>query len=257
MIQDIAAPLTLFPKASPRQGDYVFQCKGAQVALTPWTRAATTAIPLLSVGEITLFLGSAPDAEWGNTQILRRIASDELRFGAFCANHLAQWYLNHRWCGRCGTMLSRQNAFLKCTTCGHEIYPTIAPAVIVGLINKGRLLVTRYADRPYSGPALVAGYCEVGETAEATCVREALEETGLHVTRVRYFASQPWGLSGSLLLGFFAETEDDVVTLADGELAEAQWLTPDALPEPPDAAGPLSLTATMIKTFKDGVNIFE
>jgi NAD+ diphosphatase len=256
MIQDIAAPLTLFPESTPSKGDFIFQCKGAQVAVTPWTRAASVALPLVKVGKVTFFLGAAPDAAWGNTQILRRIESDELRFGAFCANHLAQWYLNHRWCGRCGTMLTRQKGSLKCSTCGHEIYPTIAPAVIVGIVNKGRLLVTRYADRPYSGPALVAGYCEVGETAETTCVREALEETGLNVTRVRYFASQPWGLSGSLLLGFFAETEDDAITLADGELATATWLPPEALPPPPDAAGPLSLTATMIRTFAEGFKPF-
>jgi NAD+ diphosphatase len=256
MIQDIAAPLTLFPECTPNTGDFVFQCKGAQIAVSPWTRAASVALQLVKVGETTFFLGAAPDAVWGNTQILRQIASNELRFGAFCANHLAQWYLNHRWCGRCGTMLARQKGSLKCTTCGHEIYPTIAPAVIVALINKGHLLVTRYADRPYSGPALVAGYCEVGETAETTCVREALEETGLHVTRVRYFASQPWGLSGSLLLGFFAETSDEEITLADGELATADWLAPEALPPPPDAAGPLSLTATMIKAFAEGFKPF-
>lgn len=256
MLQDIAAPLTLFPQATPAVGDYVFQCKGSSVALTPWSRAASTALPLVKVGDITLFLGAAPDAEWGTTQILRRLEPAELRFAAFCANHLAQWYLNHRWCGRCGTMLTRKRASLTCSACGHEIFPVIAPAVIVGLINNGRLLVTRYADRPYRGPALVAGYCEVGETAEATCRRETLEETGLHITRLRYFASQPWGLSGSLLLGFFAETADDHVTLDDNELAEAVWLKPDELPPPPDAAGPLSLTATMIKAFAEGQSIF-
>jgi NADH pyrophosphatase NudC (nudix superfamily) len=57
-------------------------------------------------------------------------------------------------------------------------------------------------------------------------------------------------------LGFFAETADDHVTLDDNELAEAVWLKPDELPPPPDAAGPLSLTATMIKAFAEGQPIF-
>lgn len=256
MLQDIEAPLTLFPSGSPVPGDYLFQCKGASVAFTPWTPVATTALPLVRVGTTTIFLGAAPNATWGNTQILRRLEPAELRFGAFCANHLAQWYLNHRWCGRCGTMLTRERQSLRCRACGHEVFPTLAPAVIVGLINKGRLLVTRYADRPYSGPALVAGYCEVGETAETTCIREAEEETGLHVTRLQYFASQPWGLSGALLFGFFAETADDTVALTDGELSEAVWLKPHELPPPPDPAGPLSLTATMIQAFANGTNPF-
>lgn len=252
MIQDITAPLTCFPEGAPAKGDYVFQCKGNLIALTPWTRAATIAHPLVRVGETTLFLGAAPDPQWESTQMLRRLPTPELRFAGFCANHLAQWLLNHRWCGRCGALLTTKRASLQCTACGHESYPVIAPAVIVGLVHKGKLLVTRYADRPYRGPALVAGYCEVGESAEQTCVREALEETGLHVTRTQYFASQPWGLSGSLLLGYFAETSDDVVQLMDGELSEALWLAPEDLPPPPDAAGALSLTATMIQAFATG-----
>ena len=91
MLQDITAPLTLFPQGSPKAGDYVFQCKGSAVALSPWTRGASVAHPLVKVGETTLFLGAAADAEWGNTQMLRRIESPDLRFAAFCANHLAQW----------------------------------------------------------------------------------------------------------------------------------------------------------------------
>ena len=254
MIQDVAAPLTLFPNKFPSTGDYVFQCKGNQVAFTPWTRAASVAHSLVSVSDITVFLGAAPDAEWGNTQLLRRLPSAELRYAAFCANHLARWFLDHRWCGRCGALLSKKSHSLCCSSCGHEIFPVIAPAVIVGLVHNGKLLVTRYANRPYSGPALVAGYCEVGETAETTCIRETLEETGLHVTRLRYFASQPWGISGSLLLGYFAETADADIQL-DDELSEAVWLAPEELPPPPDACGALSLTATMIQAFAKGENV--
>ncbi|MBQ9694099.1 MAG: NUDIX domain-containing protein [Kiritimatiellae bacterium] len=252
MIQNVTAPLTLFPEVSPTTGDYVFQCKGSSVALTPWNRAATTVHPLVRIGECSIFLGAAPNATWGNTQLLRRLPTAELRFGAFCANHLARWLLNHRWCGRCGTLLQRRKAALTCPACNHEVYPTLSPAVIVGIVHQGKLLVTRYADRPYTGPALVAGYCEVGETAEATCIREAYEETGLHITNIRYFASQPWGLSGALLLGYFAEATHADIHLQDGELSEAMWLSPDAVPPPPDACGTLSLTATMIQAFAKG-----
>jgi NAD+ diphosphatase len=154
-------------------------------------------------------------------------------------------------------LLTRKRASLHCTACNHEIFPVISPAVIVGLVHNGKLLVTRYADRPYTGPALVAGYCEVGETAETTCIREALEETGLQITRLRYFASQPWGLSGSLLLGYFAETASDAIRLDDHELAEAVWLDPNELPPPPDTYGTLSLTATMIQAFARGEVTFD
>lgn len=250
MIQDISTDVTLFPAVSPTPGDRVLFCQGGQVDLAPWSPVARVAAPLVRVGERSFFLGAVPGQTPGSAQRLRALPDAEERFGAFCALHLARWMLTHRYCGRCGAPLILANGCLRCVECAQEVYPTIAPAVILGLTHQGRLLVTHYADRPYRGPALVAGYCEVGETAEATCRREALEETGLRVGALRYFASQPWGLSGSLLLGFFGEVEDPHVTLADGELADAVWTAPGDLPPPPDAAGPLSLTATMIEHWR-------
>ncbi len=255
MIQDIPDPVTLFPERAAGPGDLLLTLRGGQVALAEWSPVATVGAPLAAVGGRGFFLGAAPGMEPGSAQRLRAIPDASARFGAFCALHLARWLLDHRHCGRCAAPLARVGARLRCPECGHEVYPAIAPAVILGLTHRGRLLVTRYADRPYKGPALVAGYCEVGETAEAACRREAREETGLEIrTPPRYFASQPWGLSGALLLGFFAEVADPGrLALADGELASAEWLAPEALPPPPDAAGPLSLTATMIEAFAKGV----
>lgn len=252
MIQDIAEPLTLFPDVSPTPGDRILSVRRDGVALAPWTPVCVAAVPLVRVGAQTFFLGGAPGMAFGSTQALRALPTAADRFGAFCALHVANWLLAHRHCGRCAAPLARHGECLRCPECGEEYYPSIAPAVIVGLTHRGRLLVTRYANRPYKGPALVAGYCEVGETAEATCRREAREETGLEVVSTRYFASQPWGLSGSLLLGFFAEVADPAFSLADGELGEAAWLAPDELPPPPDAAGALSLTAAMIDAYAKG-----
>ncbi len=254
MIQDIPDPVALFPEASPGPGDHVLLAdRAGGVALAPWTPVSTATVPLVRVGEKTFFLGATPGVAPGPSQRLRALPDPGLRFGAFCALHLANWLLTHRHCGRCAAPLARAKGCLRCPECGLEAYPAIAPAVILGLTHRGRLLVTRYADRPYKGPALVAGYCEVGETAEETCRREALEETGLKVGALRYFASQPWGLSGTLLLGFFGEAEDPgALALADGELARAEWLAPDELPPPPDAAGALSLTAAMIEAFAKG-----
>lgn len=252
MIQDIPEALDLFPEVSPTPGDCILAVRRDGVALAPWTPVCTVTVPLVRVGGRVFFLGAAPGMDFGSPQRLRALPGAGDRFGAFCALHLANWLLAHRHCGRCAAPLVRERGCLRCPECGAECYPTIAPAVIVGLTHQGRLLVTRYADRPYKGPALVAGYCEVGETAEDTCRREAREETGLTVTRLRYFASQPWGLSGSLLLGFFAEVADPAFALADGELAQAEWLAPDEVPPPPDAAGPLSLTAAMIAAFAKG-----
>ena len=87
------------------------------------------------------------------------------------------------------------------------------------------LLLTRYARGAYRKRALVAGFVEIGETAEQAVAREVFEECGVRVKNVRYFGSQPWGLSGSLMLGFFAELDGGSrVELRDGELSWAGWV---------------------------------
>ena len=63
------------------------------------------------------------------------------------------------------------------------------------------------------------------ESLEDAVIREAHEETGVDVTDVRYFASQPWPFPSALMLGFFAETRTKEVTLHDEELEEALWVS--------------------------------
>ena len=57
----------------------------------------------------------------------------------------------------------------------------IAPAVIVGVTNGRKILMTKYANREYKRYALIAGFTEIGETAEETVAREVKEEVGLSV----------------------------------------------------------------------------
>ncbi|MEG2465246.1 MAG: NUDIX domain-containing protein [Kiritimatiellia bacterium] len=253
MIQDVQAPLVLFPpKTSPAAGDYTFSFQEERAALTAWAPDHTVATPLLSLGRTTFFLGTAPHIALEPLPKLRTLAPMSLRFGAFSALHLARWMLTHRYCGNCRAPMIHRQRCLQCATCGTTVFPTIAPAVIVGLIHNERLLITHYAEGAYQGPALVAGYCEVGETAENAVRRETQEETNLTVNALHYFGSQPWGLSGALLLGFFATVREPSVTLLDGELADAQWLPRSALPPPPPE-GSMSLTGTMIQAFANGL----
>lgn len=93
---------------------------------------------------------------------------------------------------------------LRCPKCGNLIYPKIAPAVIVAVTRGDQILMTRYQGRDYKGYALIAGFTEIGETAEDTVRREVMEEVGLQVKDLRYYGSQPWGADANLLLGFLA-----------------------------------------------------
>ena len=130
-------------------------------------------------------------------------------------------------------------------------YPKISPAVIVGVIHKDRILMSKYAGNRASHYALIAGFAEIGETIEETVRREVYEEVGLHVKNLRYYKSQPWSFSDSLLFGFFAELDgdDETITLDTRELSTAAWFTREEAPAQPLN---ISLTSEMIWKFKNG-----
>jgi NAD+ diphosphatase len=187
-----------------------------------------------------------------NARTLLAIQPSWLAFAGATSLHLAYWYRNNRYCGRCANKLSHSSAerALVCSACGLTLYPRINPVVIVGITDNNRLLLTKYAHASYQGFALVAGFMEIGETFEDTVKREVMEEVGLRVKNVRYYQSQPWAFSESVLAGFFAEVDgDSTVTVNHDELSQAIWFDRSELPID-DAA--LSLTGNMIETFRTG-----
>ena len=96
--------------------------------------------------------------------------------------------------------------------------------------------------------ALVAGFAEIGETIEQTVAREVMEETGVRVKNLRFYKSQPWALSDSLLFGFFCDLDGDETIKVDGdELAVAEWVPREDIPNRDDG---FALTAEMIEYFR-------
>ena len=53
-------------------------------------------------------------------------------FEVFTAKQLASWYINNKFCGRCGhlTEHSTKERAIVCPECGYTIYPRVVPAVI-------------------------------------------------------------------------------------------------------------------------------
>ena len=199
--------------------------------------------------------GHAEDVEYTveTLRVLRRTKPKEECYAGETAYHLYVWYRDNSFCGRCGEHLeySHKERAMICPSCGNVIYPKIAPAVIVGILNSSgdKIVMTRYAGREYKGHALVAGFCEIGETAEDTVCREVLEEVGLHVRNIRYYKSQPWGFDSNLLFGYYCTAdEDEPIHMDDGELAKAVWVSRDEIGE---EERNLSLTAEMIMHFKE------
>lgn len=204
-----------------------------------------------------LWMGNAglcPDSAYAYESVrkLRQLTSKDLCFGIMTAWHLYTWYQNNRFCGRCATptIHDDRERMLRCPGCGNTIYPKISPAVIIAVTDGDRLLLSKYAGRSYTRYALLAGYTEIGETLEQTVAREVMEEVGLKVKNIRYYKSQPWGVDGNVLMGFYCDLDgDDTICLDQNELAMAEFYPRSALPAHDDG---ISLTREMIRVFEEG-----
>ncbi|MCQ2407017.1 MAG: NAD(+) diphosphatase [Oscillospiraceae bacterium] len=212
-----------------------------------------TAVFLFSIDNEDFFLADTAgpnDYSYYSMRELRDQCTGKYLYAAFTAYHLHIWYADNRYCGICRGKMQQDSAerALICTECGHRIYPRINPAVIVGVISHGRILITRYR-RGYAHNALVAGFTEIGETLEETVAREVMEETGLCVRNIRYYKSQPWGMAQDILMGFFCEADgDDLIRMDENELKSAVWCKPDMIELQPQQH---SLTNEMMQLFRD------
>lgn len=189
------------------------------------------------------------ELRWAGLSKVRSYADHELCFAVYTAYHLYQWYANNRFCGCCGaqTVPDTKERMLYCPKCGSQNYPRIAPAVIAAVTDGDKILLTKYANREYKHYALIAGFTEIGETAEDTVRREVMEEAGVRVKNIRYYKSQPWGIDGNLLLGYFAELDgSSQIILDESELASAEWVSWEKLKDMDDT---FSLTREMMRVF--------
>lgn len=188
------------------------------------------------------------------TAVLRANAdrpSPEL-FAVAAGESLFRWYSAQRFCGHCGarTEKSKLERAMVCPSCGNTVYPKICPAVIAAVHDGDRLLLTRYRGRPFKKYALIAGFNEIGESIEQTVHREVMEEAGVRVKNLRYYKSQPWVFTDTLLMGFVCELDgSDKITIQEDELAEAAWHHRSELPADHSH---ISLTGEMIEQFRLG-----
>lgn len=212
-----------------------------------------------SVDEVTYFLSLSEELPEGEYMTVRNMRYDpsisvEVTYPAWIGLQLSRWMKNNRYCGRCGHLMvhSEEERALTCPSCGYITYPRINPAIVAAVTWGDRLLLTKYANRPIPYYVMVAGFAEIGETLEEAAKREVKEETGLDVTNIRYYKSQHWPLSGSMVAGFFCDVEGEpVITMDTRELKEARWFErEDILLQPDD----YSLTNEMMKIFKEHRN---
>ena len=195
--------------------------------------------------------------ELAETSVFRYAEPKHRAFAGITGFQLYKWYKEHRFCGKCSSALLKDHKerMLKCPHCGTMVYPIICPAVIVAVIAGDRILLSKYAGRSAAHFALIAGFTEIGETIEETVRREVMEEVGLRVKNLKFYKSQPWSFSGTLLFGFFAELDGpEEIRLQEDELAEAGFYRPEEV-ELDDAN--ISLTREMMALFRDGYNPYQ
>ena len=148
---------------------------------------------------------------------------------------LLYWDHNTKYCGVCGAPMRMDTIISKkCTECGKEIWPQLSTAIIV-LIHRGdEVLLVRAKNFRTDFYGLVAGFVETGETLEEAVARETLEETGITITNIRYFGSQPWPYPCGLMVGFNADYVSGQIHLQRSEIAKGGWFRRDSLPTIPE-----------------------
>ena len=193
-----------------------------------------------------------PGFELKDNQYFREARPKYRQFAAVTGWQLYRWYQSRKFCGHCGQPMVHDDKerMMRCPDCGMMEFPKICPAVIIAVTHGNKILMSKYAGREYKKYALLAGFNETGESIEETVRREVMEEVGLKVKNLRYYKSQPWSFSGSLLAGFYCDVDGDPsITLDREELSVAEWFDRASLPETPNL---ISLTGEMIECFRQG-----
>jgi NAD+ diphosphatase len=137
-----------------------------------------------------------------------------------------------RFCSQCGgrNHLNHNQLAMQCGDCRTLHYPRIFPCVIVAVRKENQLLLAQHPRHRNGMYTVIAGFLEVGETLEQCVAREVKEETGVDVTNIRYFGSQPWAFPSSMMMGFLADYQSGSLKPDYSELSDACWFHPDNMP---------------------------
>ena len=154
------------------------------------------------------------------------------------AHHWLQWDNQSRYCGHCGHPL--ESTFYitekKCTQCQQSFFPRFSPAVMVLVQKDNHILLARGPHFQKGVYSAIAGFIDIGETAEMAVHREIAEEVGLKVTNLSYIASQTWPFPDSFMIAFKATYLSGEIKIDGHELEDAQWFSLDNLPTLPNSA---------------------
>jgi len=172
---------------------------------------------------------------WEGLRTLFSVLDDAHFALAGRAFQLLDWDRNHAYCGRCGapTESKAEERARVCPACRLSAYPRLSPAVMALVRREREILLARSPHFPPGMYSALAGFVEPGETLEQCLAREVDEEVGVQVSRIRYFASQPWPFPNSLMIAFVCDWMSGEIRPQAGEIEAANWFNVLQLPKLP------------------------
>jgi NAD+ diphosphatase len=173
---------------------------------------------------------------------------DDLFAVAGRALQINDWDNTHQFCSKCGgRLVQKQNERTKsCPQCDLTFYPRLSPAIIVA-VTRGDTILLAHAKRFSSGIySVIAGFVEPGENLEECVQREIKEEVDIEIANIKYFDSQAWPFTNSLMIAFTAEYARGSIQVDGDEISDAGWFKANDLPEIP---GNISIARKLIDWF--------
>jgi NAD+ diphosphatase len=185
---------------------------------------------------------------WKKVRPLYGDMEEECFWFACRAFHIINWMKTSKFCGCCGTQMNiaQEELAMKCSNCGHIVYPRISPAIIVAVIRDNQILLARSNRFPPNRYSVIAGFVEPGESLEDCVQRELKEEVGIEVHSINYFGNQPWPFPDSLMIAFTAESSTEEIIIDNQEIVDAGWFSAHNLPDIPEK---LSVARQLIDWF--------
>lgn len=183
----------------------------------------------VAVTELQSHNNNAQNLELSSLRLLLKQLPPEEAYLCNIAIALEHWHNTHQYCGYCGHKTYATDAgFVRACSnagCAKLHFPRTDAAVICAITYHDKILLGRQESWPEKRYSVIAGFVEPGESLEQAIAREAYEETGLELTNINYYSSQPWPFPQSLMVGFTAEATHDTIKLLDQELEQAHWFS--------------------------------
>jgi len=170
--------------------------------------------------------------------LLVALEDQDTRYLVLKALQWLAWDEKLQYCSKCGQKVQRgpESIEKRCHTCNLSFFPKFSPAVMVLIQRDDEVLLARSAHFKPGFYSALAGFVEMGETAELAAHREVKEEVGLDIAELEYFGTQSWPFPDSFMIAFKAKYLRGDLHIDTHELEDARWFNLNNLPDLPSHA---------------------